>query len=196
MAATGKIILVKRFTYRGQNEEWSNTYHFTTTPTTSGGWDTAFASLAAKEKLLYPSTSHIVRAYGYEVGADVASYVKDYTAASAEIAGTYANTDGEHQSGDVAATVRWFTGVFNSRGRKVYLRKYFHDVFADISNHDNVAPNLKTAIQTFASAILGSAAITGMGSYCGPDGDVPTTGLANSYLTTRTLKRRGKRNPT
>src|SRR6266576_5818486 len=91
MASVVGLTIIKRFTYRGdENEEWSNTYHLSgAVPADSAAWDDLFGLVAANEKQVYPPTTLITRAYGYDSDADNAPAVwtKDLRAADEEIPG-------------------------------------------------------------------------------------------------------------
>ena len=102
-------------------------------------------------------------------------------------------TAGTDTPGDTAAWVRWATGSLNSNGKAIYLRKYFHDVYYEVATTpDTIADGQKTAYNTFGTAML--TPITGSISMAGPDGEAPPGPRDRStYITTRTLKRRGRR---
>jgi hypothetical protein len=96
--------------------------------------------------------------------------------------------------GDVAATIRWYTGELSSRGKKVYCRKYMHDVWQDTASYDDLISQQRTLFLTFANKMI-DGTLPGGVKYCGPQGAVLSAPQVNQYLTTRTLKRRGKRPP-
>jgi hypothetical protein len=188
------IVLVKRFNYRGQNEEWSNKYHFTESPPANPtDWRTLIDALANKEKTVYSAGTHIVRAYGYSDTDNDAVFSVDYTALAEEIAGTFNEVGMSHAAGDAAVWVRWLTPDHNSRGKPIYLRKYFHGAEAEATDHDQIAVDQKAALLAFGTALAGgTGAITGF-TICGPTGAVAGAVGASSWITTRTLKRRGRR---
>lgn len=196
MADTAKLVMVQSFTYRGAYEEWSNTYHWETDPATTWG-DAADALL----QLLLPcfdGRTKFERAYGYDVGPEVtgrrASSVVDLDSE----AGSAILTGGPYSQvpGDVAATVRWGTAGFTAGGKRIYLRKYFHGVYGNPDpNADQLLNAQKTLLTTFAGTLTGGNPI-GCGNYVGPSGAIPIGQKVNDWLTTRTLKRRGKRPPT
>jgi hypothetical protein len=197
MPDTASLVIVHKFTYRDLPEEWSNKYHFTgTTPATRAAWKTLADAVIAAEKLTqYPATS-FVRAYGYEAGNEISVAQIDYSVPpdSPAVVGTYAGS-GRKTSGDVAATVRWWTGAYNSRGKKIYCRKFFHGIDASTSDADEVDPTHSTALATFAAKMI-DGTLPGSAKYSGPQGATLSAPRVDPYLTTRTLKRRGKRPPT
>jgi hypothetical protein len=191
------IVLIKRFTYRGSPEEWANIYHFVeAAPTTGANWKTMVDALAGAEKAVYPSTTKIVRAYCYDDTDNDSVSTVDYTALGAEIPGTYVPSTPLPAPGDAAMWIRWATAKRNSKGKTVYLRKYFHGVNLATGGGDAI-----DASQVIALGVLGrklsheTGFITGF-TICGPDGTTAGAVGSSQYATTRTLKRRGKRPPT
>lgn len=210
MPAQTGLTIVKKFPYRGDaNEEFSNTYWLTgTVPTTDAEWLALFNALVAQEKTVYSADVTVIRGYGYDdntghrstdpAGTTVAPSVwtRDLVAAGATVAGTLVPTGGAQQAGDCAVWVRWKTSRrTNPGGKAIYLRKYFHDVFATIggSTADQVLPAQKSALLAFAAkmwdgSFLDARKVTAPGMT-----DTIVGANASSYVTTRTLKRRGKR---
>lgn len=199
MAATDSITLVKTFSYRGAQEEFSNTYHMDgATPVSTASWKTLADAIAAAEKLMYPTTTSIIRAMGHKAGVKPAQFFYDYAAHSASIPGTYAGPAASVPSpGDAALWIRWPTTQFTSLGKPIYLRSYYHRLWqgnTDATCDTNPAA-LKTIMETY-----GNAWVTGFtdGSSvvhhrAGPNGAIGLSCSASVYVTTRTLERRGKR---
>jgi hypothetical protein len=199
---------VKRFTYRGDStEEFSNTYWFTgSTPADDAAWLALFTALTNQEKLILPARvsgdavydrPKIVRGYGYSSDADdrESVWTTDLTAGT-PIAGTWdaAAANAIAQGGDTAAWIRWKTAR-TSRGKAIYLRKYFHPAYTSAAAGDTLLSAWRTLAQTFATKLadgsfLDARHITGRGH----SDTIVNSGVAQ-YTTTRTLKRRAKRNP-
>jgi hypothetical protein len=195
------MTVIKDFSYQGRaGEEWSNTYFFAggSTPTDDTAWNALLTALANIEKPCYPASVRIVRAYGYDSDAEDAHAVwtKDLVAGSATIPGTL-TVDGTNANypGDVAAWVRWGTSRM-SRGKRIYLRKYFHGVVAAQSNNrDEILTAQRTAYNALGlklrdGTFLDSRTLTARGHT-----DTLVGHAVSTYATTRTLKRRAKRNP-
>ena len=194
MSAPG-VISVKRFTYRGAMEEWTNGYHFVgDAPANPTEWDSLFNALWDMEKLIFSPTTFITRAYGYEdfSPGHTSVYSLDLVPTSSEIAGTFTALD-QRSAGDQASTCRWKTARFTSKGKPIYLRKYYHDIqtTAASGEGDNLESAYKTALTTLATDLN---TISGdWPGIAGPDGVAPGASEVMPFATTRTLKRRGKR---
>lgn len=207
-APTCYLTVIKRFSYRGNaNEEWSNSYALTgTTPADAAAWRTLFDALVLQEKTLYPATCSVVGGYGYDQvpvdKGDHAIWSVDLTVApNAVVAGTYAGA-GRAIAGDQAGWIRWGLDRYNTLGKRVYLRKYFHGGMAATNNPDLLEPSWSSALTAFG-AKMWDGSFAGGRKICSPPnrklgldgGEVPIGSATSPYLTTRTLKRRGKRPP-
>lgn len=194
MPDTDSLTLVKRFTYRGQPEEFSNTYHLDgTTPTTAAEWKTLATAMWTSEKTLHRSTVVLVAAYGYEAGNNVSVAQIDYTTGTPLLPnGTLLAPGGDTaMAGDQASTLRALVGQ-SSTGKRVYVRKYFHGGNVQTSSPDLLTSSMLTAMNSHATLMLGGTLPGGM-KWVAPQGATPTLPVASIYVTTRTLKRRGKR---
>lgn len=191
------LVIVQKFTYRGAPEEFSNKFHFTAqSPGSDANWKAAADALIAALRPCFPVGNTFVRAYGYNDGALPSVWSHDYTLPGPPLAGTFNGGSSQEAPGDVAAFSYWPTAKRNSRGKIVYARKYWHGVYiASTTQPDNLLGLQATAFQTLTT-LLFNPGVTGMGPICLPDGTAVTAGGINGYLTTRTLKRRGKRPPT
>lgn len=197
MPDTPSITIQKRFTYRGFPEEFSNTYHFSgTTPVDRAAWKALADAIIAEERKTVASNVTFVGAYGYEAGNENSVAQIDYDVApdAPAIAGN-ASLSGMGLPGDVAATIRWYTGASSSRGKKIYCRKYMHGLVQHASDIDKVNAAQLALFNTFAAKLI-DGTLPGSFKYCGPQGAVLSAPTTNQWLTTRTLKRRGKRPPT
>jgi hypothetical protein len=194
---TPSITIIKEFSYRGDPEEYSNTYHFEgTTPTDTAAWKALADAIIAAERSCYDSTVTWVRAYGYVAGNENSVAQIDYEVApNVVLAGTGTGWGGNKLPGDAAATTRWYTGQNSSRGKKVYCRKYWHPVHAHGTDPDQIIAGQRTALQTFAAKLI-DGSLPGSFKYCGPQGADLQAPETSQWVTTRTLKRRGKRPPT
>jgi hypothetical protein len=197
MPDTPSITIVKDFDYRGAKEEFSNTYHFSgTTPVDAAAWKALADAIITAEKPCVDVLTRFVKAYGYVAGNENSVAQIDYAVTGPIVTGTGSFTStGARCPGDVAATTRWYTGASSSRGKKIYCRKYWHNVHCQDANGDLLVAAQKTALDTFAAKLI-DGTLPGSFKYCGPQGAVLSAPQTSQYLTTRTLKRRGKRPPT
>lgn len=198
--ATG-LTVVKRFPYRGDTtEEFSNTYFFTgTTPASPSAWRTLFDALVTQEATILANDVGIIRGYGYSSSDEDAHAVwsVDLTIAPEVVVGG-GITIGTNRRlpGDAAVWIRWKTSRLTEKGKPIYLRKYFHPALqaASPSSTDAVLPAWITAANAFAVKMT-DGSFSGARKICGRghEDDVITGYSASPYVTTRTLKRRGKR---
>ena len=193
MAAAG-ITIVKSFLYRGVYEEWSNTYHLSAAPSSRANWIALANALGAAESPCMSSSVTYQRALCYADTDNASTYTlyngSDLTANSG---GCSAGSD-VHASGDQAAVLSWNTGLSGSTGKAVWLRKYFHGSFVKVySNQDSISTTLAANLATFGAALL-TTAINGSIYFADKTGRRPDGPVrVDSVITTRTLKRRGKR---
>lgn len=194
MAAAG-ITLIQTFKYRGADEEWGNTYHFVgDAPSDRTGWVALLTSLVALVRPQLGGSNTILRAYCYE-DTDHDS-VDTIVLADESITGTGEQNAGSGENeapGDAAGWVRWKTARVNSHGKPIYLRKYYHGIILSPAggDNDNIADHQVTAMRTFGTAV--NATSGDWPGIAGPDGVAPGTSTSSSFVTTRTLKRRGVR---
>src|SRR5215213_8036536 len=196
--AAGAIVINKRFTYRGVNEVYSNKYFYLgADPANSAAWRTFFDAIVLEEKKLYPASVSVVGGYGYDSDAEDATavYSLDLTVApNTPVAGTYTDAVMNMAPGDGAVWIRWGTSRFNSKGKRIYLRKYFHPApISAAGGGDAVHGTWKTAAAAYAAkwysgTDFGNRTISAAGH-----DDTIICNAVSSYATTRTLKRRGKR---
>jgi hypothetical protein len=139
------------------------------------------------------TTVTIIGALCYEDMTDDAVYSYDMVAYDADLAGERTGSDGNLMSGDDAIWIRFATGRVSDQGKPIYLRKYFHGVFSSSSSApDTFSAAQRTAFQTLAAAVLDTSGDwPGLGDLQGAA--LPGGYLTSSYITTRTLKRRGRR---
>lgn len=180
--------------YRGAPEEWSNTYDFTgTLPTSDTDWKALAVAVYTTEKTILKPSCELVRAYGYRPDSNVSVAQIDFTVGTPLTPdGTLTIASAEREfSGDQAATVRAQIGV-SSTGKKVYIRKYYHAGGLGSGTPDVIVTAMQTAMATHFNTLL-AGSLPGGSTLCGPAGQTPFNVLASPLVTTRTLKRRGKR---
>jgi hypothetical protein len=199
MAAKVGLTIVKAFTYRGDStEEFSNTYHLTgTVPDTPTAWRTLFDALVAQEKTVYASAVSVVRGYAYATDnpSDDSVWSVDLVTDSGVVPGTLSLGTGTPAPGDCAVWVRWKTSRLTSPGSKpIYLRKYFHGaLMASGGVGDTILASQKTALLALGAKLQDGSFTEARTITAQAHDDTIVSHAASSYITTRTLKRRGKR---
>ena len=209
MAAATGLTIVKRFNYRGDaTEEYSNTYWFTggSPPADAAEWRTLFNAVVLVEKTCYPAQVEVIRGYGYDnddghkpgdsgTVAPSVWQVDLRIAPDTVVGGTLTVTTPDIRGpGDSAVWVRWKTSrVTDPGGKPIYIRKYFHPACFNATSVDVILASQKTALLALGAklddgTLPGSRKITTAGR-----ADTIINHGASSYVTTRTLKRRGKR---
>ena len=195
MAFSHAVVMVKSFTYRDAAEEWSNRYHLLgTAPSDATGWKNLYDAIWALEAPLLPTRVTLVKAYGYLTDDTASVDSHDYHVGGSPPAGTL-GFDLSPAPGDAAMVVSWKIARRSSKGKPIYLRKYFHGVDEASGEIDQVNTTQLTHLNSYATAMLSTIGATAS-FMCGPQGDVPISGAGSKWITTRTLKRRGKRPPT
>lgn len=198
MATVCGLILVKEMDYRERtDEEWSSRYWFTGgIPADDAAWLNLATEIITQEKTCYASSSKVVRAYGYSDNTDAgyAVWTYDFKLQAAPIPGTLTGAAGEPKmAGDQAGFVYWRTARRNSRGKWVYLRKYLHDAFVSTADHDALGGSTITNYRSFALTLSNGLLSNGRIIRSQLQDEVITRAEASQWVTTRTLKRRGKR---
>jgi hypothetical protein len=195
VAAPG-VVLYKTFSYRGAPEEWGNTYHFVgDAPSNPADWRSLVDALVALEAQCLWDGVTIERAICYEDTDHSSVYSYDLSAFAGTVPGVYdvGGGFGVVQEGGSSYMCRWNTGRISSKGKPIYLRKYWHPAISAPTNPDVVAVHLVAAVDTFGSAVM--AASGDWPGIAGPDGVAPVGHLAETYTNYRTL-RKGRRRPT
>lgn len=197
MAAATGLTIVKEMTYRDNtNEQWSNRYWLTgVPPASSAAWRTLFDQLVAAERTCYTQNSKVVGGYGYDDNTPGAHAVwgVDLEALGQTQPGSLLIVPGMNMAGDQAGMIEWRTERKSTRGKWIYLRKYFHGGNNHATIADNIDDGTNSAYQTFATALFTGTGATGRKVRSQKQDEVLTFAFASPYVTTRTLKRRGKR---
>lgn len=192
MAAAG-IILIKSFAYRGQDEEWSNLYHFSGAGSDPANWRDMTDALVTLEKTVYSNRVTILRALCYDNTDNDSVYTYDLADYAGVVPGTLSPSLGDVAPGDVAGWVRWDTGTRSSRGKPIYLRKYFHDVMVEAGTNADIIDGTQQVAYLAYGNLMMSEDFAGK-SFTGPAGAAPPgPAKASYYATTRTLRKRSKR---
>lgn len=198
MATVVGLTVIKSFTYRGAAEEWSNDYWFSgSVPSDATAWRALFDALVTQEKTIYDSGVSVVRGYGHDSDDPHAAAVwsVDLTVSpNTPVSGTLSSGSGTKLPGDAACWARWKTSRVNTKGRAIYLRKYFHGAIGtSAGNGDTLLAGQVTALGNFGTKMMDGTFIDGRTIRSRLHSETLVSHGASSYSTTRTLKRRGKR---
>lgn len=184
------ITVVKEFTYKGQPEEWSNTYHFSGgTPADEEEWDTLSLFMWNQERAFLSASVSLVTTYGYEAGNESSVYQADWQVPPRS-ADPGNRADADPLPGDSTVWVRWNTGQRNSKGRPIYGRKYYHGVPG--AGGDSIPGAVRTIMEEVASNFI-DGTIPGDYRICGPQGATYSDPLVAPFVGYRQLRRTGKR---
>lgn len=196
MAAVVGITLIKQFTYRlDTQEQFSNQYWLDgSVPADATAWNTLISELGNSERQLFPSSVKTVKAYAYDSDVDDADSVYQWDFGGTPLSGGLTVTGGLPAPGDSAVWIRWKTSRLNSKGKAIYLRKYYHPAYISSgSGGDAIFGLQKTGLDAFGNILKNGLTTSGrkIRSQKHPETILSTS--SSDYVTTRTLKRRGKR---
>jgi hypothetical protein len=184
------------FTYRGQREIWSTTYHLSSQPPLTADWITLSTAVWNMEKLFLASDVQVEGARGYNAGEPPILVWEDDVSPPGQggIPGTFVPPGGSnHTPGDAAGWIRYTTTQKTSRGKPIYLRNYYHGMYTD-ANGDTIVAAQLTAMSNLATQWVTGFSVSGvLYRRAGPRGAIAQGHAQSAYVTTRTLKRRGKR---
>lgn len=191
MPNTPSIVIVKTMNYRGVPEEWSNKYHFSgTTPSNDTAWKALADAIIAEERKIMPSAISFTSAYGYAAGVAASVFQVNYAdPPNTVLNGTGLTGSAGLAPGDVAFWVRWSTGARGATGKPIFLRKYFHGAAIGTSA-DLILASQRTAALAYG-AKMADGTLPGGFKVCRPQGGDGGVVKVPTFLTTRTLKRRG-----
>lgn len=195
MAEVTGITLVKKFTYRGDAlEEFSNQYFLTQAPpSTPATWHSLVDALVVEEKKVFPSTVIYQRAYAYNSDAPDATTVDVYDLGGSITGTCTVGTNDRQMPGDVAVVGAWKTSRLSSTGKAIWLRKYFHGALQENTNPDFVTNEQYAAVGAFCTKLRDGSFISGRTIRSRTNDETIVSSKCIGYLTTRTLKRRGRR---
>lgn len=195
-SATAFLTVEKSMTYRGVREHWSNAYHFDQVPPSSAAWDSIRSDIVFAESVFLDADVQFERVYGHEPGTPpILVYEVDYPpTGEGGLAGAYVPQAGEYQApGDAAGWIRWGTTQKTSLGKPIFLRNYYHAMYVT-SNGDQIVQRQHDGMLALGQE-LQSGVIYGGTTFrrAGPRGAVAQNHAVSTWVTTRTLKHRGRR---
>jgi hypothetical protein len=185
LATVPSLRVVKSFSFKDGLRQWSNRYHFTGgTPADDTHWHTLMDAVVTAEKAVLGASNTIVTVWGYAAGSDVPVSSKTYTTV-----GTYApGTGGQLCPGEACGLIRWSTAARSTKNHPIYCFNYYHGTFSDSAvDQDKVKANLKTAMQTYATAWVTGFSDGGpvTAKRSTPQGATSTGSLVEEFITHR-----------
>jgi hypothetical protein len=116
------ISISKSTTWRGTAEEFANVYHYDATADTMAV-DVIDAVVAEERKVMGNNVNFLrAQAWGPADGTKLQSQML----VQKNLTGVGAVATGEITAKEMAAVVQWDTGRVNTRGGKIFYRKYLH----------------------------------------------------------------------
>ena len=190
MAVFG-LSVTKEITWRGQQQQWSNVYHFQTGVAEPFDDTAAINAVVAAEKLIHTTIVLYRRArtWGPTDQGAAASVTRQIT----DLTGTGAKTASPDWYRELAILVNWPLGRYGSRNRPQFLRKWLHTMTlptgpsSGFGNGTTIATT-PTEIATYIASVTS----VGPGPYelCSDSGRVPiAAGTMYPYLEHRQLGR-------
>ena len=193
MAEAPGFIIVFSFPYRDEPEEWSQGYHIRDAWVDEADFRATADVIRVQLADCLSARTTFERIIGYQDRSAPHDFVYDWVAEGHSFHGALDTSDLTPMPGDTAAWLKWKIARKTSHGKPIYLRKYFHDVYAD----EDGDPDQVAGAQNTAFSVFGAEAKSGSwdGHVIGDKFGAATVGDAQTspWLTTRTLERRGKR---
>ena len=109
------------------------------------------------------------------------------------VPGTLFVAQGNEMAGDQAGMIEWQTQRKNTRGKWIYLRKYYHGGGTAAGNADDVSTDTRLAYDTLVQSLVQGIWSSGHIIRSQKQPESFNWAASSQYVTTRTLKRRGKR---
>jgi hypothetical protein len=193
---TAFLTIEKSFTYKGAREHWSNAYHLDQVPSSQSQWQALATEVVNFEQAFMPADVQFEHYYGHEPGTPpiLVWEFDEAPAGEGGAAGSWVPGPSYPPCpGDAAGWVRYGTTQKNTLGKPIYLRNYYHAIHHD-ATPDKVSVQQATLMGQLATAWVNGIAAGGTTfRRAGPRGAVAQNHVVGEFITTRTLKHRGRR---
>lgn len=173
------ISIVKSVTFRLGDQEFSNVYHFNLGTAVTAPWQSIVDEIVAMEKALHSTEVSFRRALGWSAGGTPQQNNMQHQSA---LSGTGSSATNSSLDRERAILIQWPAGI-DSRGKPVYLRKWYH-VCGNALGHAFTAAQLQQTIglsgttqDLFANHVNGIRQVGGGPEFwdlCSPSGRLST----------------------
>lgn len=152
------ITITKSVLFRGVQQEFHNTYHYELLGAQTGPYESLVDELVTTEKTFHSSDVSFKRAAVWSAGGSIA---QNQMVFQKTLTGTGGQSVNIRMDRERAVLIRWRAGV-DSRGKPVYLRKWYHScgsfagnafIDAQLQNTAALDNAQRTAIASAASAM-------------------------------------------
>lgn len=116
------VAIVKNTLFRGVQQEFSNVYYYELPTAVTAPAESIIDEITAKEKTLHSTVVNFVRGLAWSAGGTPGQNQMLHQKA---LSGTGTQTATSEMDRERAVLIRWPAG-FDSRGKPVYLRKWYH----------------------------------------------------------------------
>jgi hypothetical protein len=178
--------VVKSMLWRGQAEEFENTYHYDLSPNPSESlFQEVLNALVTEEKHIHTGVVTYLRARVH--GPTNGTQAEDQMRLAVDLAGTGEGPQGVPIPREMAVVASWYLGR-SAKGYKRFLRKYYHVGFMNAPGSDAALGNAnmsaserdfwRARINDVKVLTVNAAAVT----LCAPNGDMVPIGTPTEVL--------------